>query len=150
MKKIALVVAAMSLSACGALFNGGPANVAVNSNPAGAEVWVDGTNHGVTPMMLSLSKSQNHTIILRRPGYQEATAVVNRKLSTGYLILDILGGLIPVIVDASTGSWYVLETNNVSVNLPGSTTAMTGQLTPEELGAVRLGAPVGEFIDLQQ
>lgn len=149
MKKIALVAAAMSLSACGALFNGGPANVAVNSNPAGAEVWVDGANRGITPMTLSLSKNQNHIITLRRPGYQDATAMVNRKLSTGYLILDILGGLLPVIVDAATGSWYVLDTNNVNVNLPAGTTA-SGQLTPEQLGAVRLGAPARDFITLQR
>lgn len=149
MKKIVLVVAAMSVSACGALFNGGPANVAVSSNPAGAEVWVDGTNRGVTPMTLSLAKNQNHTITLRRAGYGEATATVNRKLSTGYLILDILGGLLPVIVDAATGSWYVLDTNNVNVNLP-TTTAMSGQLTPEQLGAVRMGTSVAEFIQVQQ
>lgn len=55
-----------------------------------------------------------------------------------------------MIVDASTGSWYVLETDRMSVNQPGSTTAMTGQLTPEQVGAVRLGAPVGGFINLQQ
>lgn len=149
MKKIALVAAAMSLSACGALFNGGPANVTVNSNPAGAEVWVDGTNRGITPATLQLSKDQNHTITLRRAGYQEQTVTLNRKLSTTYLILDILGGLIPVIVDAATGSWYVLDTNEVNVNLT-SGTAMSGQLTPEQLGAVRLGASVGEFINLQQ
>jgi hypothetical protein len=150
MKKIALFAAAMSLSACGALFNGGPANVAVSSNPAGAEVWVDGTNRGITPMTLSLTKNQNHTITLRRAGYQDATATVNRKLSTGYLILDILGGLVPVIVDAATGSWYVLDTNNVNVNLTSGGTAMSGQLTPEQLGAVRLGASVSQFIDVQR
>lgn len=149
MKKIVLVAAAMSLSACGALFNGGPQNVLVSSNPAGAEVWVDGTNRGITPATLQLSKDQNHTITLRRSGYAEQTVTINRRLSTTYLILDILGGLVPVIVDAATGSWYVLETDNVNVNLAGST-AMSGQLTPEQLGAVRLGVSVGEFITVSK
>lgn len=150
MKKIALVAAAMSLSACGALFNGGPQNVMVSSNPAGAEVWVDGTNRGITPATLQLSKDQNHTVTLRRSGYQEQTVTINRRLSSTYLILDILGGLIPVIVDAATGSWYVLSTDNVNVNMDGSSTASSGQLTPEQLGAVRLGTSVGEFITLQK
>lgn len=151
MKKIGLALAALSLSslsACGALFNGGPANVTVNSNPAGAEVWVDGTNRGVTPATLQLSKGQNHTVTLRRPGYQETTVMLNRKLSTTYLILDVLGGLVPIIVDAATGSWYVLDTDDVNVTLAPNT-AMSGQLTPEQLGAVRLGASVGDFIDVQ-
>jgi hypothetical protein len=149
MKKIGLVVAAMSLSslsACGALFNGGPANVTVNSNPAGAEVWVDGTNRGVTPATLQLSKGQNHTVTLRRAGYQEQTVVINRKVSGTYVILDVLGGLLPIIIDAATGSWYVLDTDEVNVDLQ-SGTAMSGQLTPEQLGAVRLGASIGDFID---
>lgn len=151
MKKIGAVVAALSLSslsACGALFNGGPANVSVNSTPAGAEVWVDGTNRGVTPATLQLSKGQNHTVTLRRPGYQETSVVLNRKVSTTYVILDVLGGLLPIIIDAATGSWYVLDTNEVNVNLAPNT-AMSGQLTPEQLGAVRLGAPVADFIDVQ-
>ncbi len=151
MKKIGMVVAALSLSslsACGALFNGGPANVTVNSNPAGAEVWVDGTSRGVTPATLQLSKNQNHTVTLRRPGYQETTVTLNRKVSGTYVILDVLGGLIPIIVDAATGSWYVLDTKEVDVNLQQGGTAMSGQLTPEQLGAVRLGASVGDFIDL--
>jgi hypothetical protein len=150
MKKIVLVAAAMSLSACGALFNGGPANVLVSSNPAGAEVWIDGTNRGITPATLQLAKDKSHTLTLRRSGYTDQTVVINRKLSATYLILDILGGLVPVIVDAATGSWYVLDTNTVNVNMDGSSTAMSGQLTPEELGAVRLGASVGSFINLQQ
>jgi hypothetical protein len=152
MKKIGLVVAALSLSslsACGALFNGGPADVTVNSNPAGAEVWVDGTNRGVTPATLQLSKGQSHTVTLRRAGYQEKTVVIDRKLSSTYLILDILGGLLPVVIDAATGSWYVLGTDEVNVDLQ-SGTAMSGQLTPEQLGAVRMGASVGDFINLQQ
>jgi len=149
MKKIVLVAAAMSLSACGALFNGGPEDVMVSSNPAGAEVWVDGTNRGITPATLQLAKDKSHTITLRRAGYQEQTVTIDRRLSTTYLILDILGGLVPVIVDAATGSWYVLETDNVNVNLV-SNTAMSGQLTPEQLGAVRLGASVGDFITVQK
>lgn len=149
MKKIGLVVAALSLSslsACGALFNGGPANVTVNSNPPGAEVWVDGTNRGVTPATLQLSKKESHTVTLRRAGYQETTVTINRKVSGTYVILDVLGGLLPVIIDAATGSWYVLDTNEVNVTLP-SGTAMSGQLTPEQLGAVRLGASIGDFVD---
>jgi hypothetical protein len=151
MKKIGMVVAALSLSslsACGALFNGGPANVTVNSNPAGAEVWVDGTNRGVTPATLQLAKNQNHTVTLRRPGYQETTVNLTKKVSATYVILDVLGGLIPIIIDAATGSWYVLNTDEVNVDLQQSGTAMSGQLTPEQLGAVRMGVSIGQFIDL--
>lgn len=150
MKKIALVAAAMSLSACGALFNGGPEDVAVSTNPAGAEIWIDGTNRGITPATLQLAKNKDHTITLRRAGYQEQTVTISRRLSSTYLILDILGGLVPVIVDAATGSWYVLDTDTVDVTLAPAGGGMSGQLTPEQLGAVRLGASVRQFINVQR
>jgi hypothetical protein len=143
-----IVATTTGLSACGALFNGGPANVAVNSNPSGAEVWIDGTNRGVTPATLSLAKNKSHTLTFRKAGFQETTFQLNRKVSGGYVILDILGGLIPIIVDAATGSWYVLDTNTVNVNLQGSQSAQ-GQLTTEQLAAVRAGTPVSHFISLE-
>lgn len=142
---ILVSLSALTLAGCGALFNGGPANVTMQSNPAGAEVWIDGTNRGVTPVTLEMAKNRDHTVTFRRAGYQDTSVEIRRKLSGTYLVLDILGGLLPVIVDAATGSWYVLDTSNVNVNLL-SGTAMEGQLTPEQLGAVRMGVSVERFI----
>lgn len=141
-------VLALGLSACGALFNGGPANVALNSNPAGAEVWIDGANRGVTPTTLQLAKGQNHTVTFRKAGFADTTYEITREVSATYVVLDVLGGILPVIVDAATGSWYVLSTDEVHVQLAEQPVA-SGQLTPEQLGAVRLGAPVSRFVDAE-
>src|SRR5688572_33407775 len=110
MKPLFILVALLSLAGCGALFNSGPANVAMSTNPPGAEVWVNGTNRGISPLTLSLAKNQNYTVTFRRAGYEDTSVEVRRKISGGYVILDILGGVLPVIVDAATGAWYVLDT----------------------------------------
>ncbi len=153
MKRLLAPALAVSLTACGALFNGSPANVAFNSTPSGAEIWIDGTARGVTPATLPLAKNKSYAVTFRKAGFGDATATIDRKVSAGYVILDVLGGIIPIVVDAATGSWYTLSTNNVSMNLPasgavGSSSSRAGQLTPAQLEAVKNGTPVGEFVRL--
>ncbi|HEX8361481.1 MAG TPA: PEGA domain-containing protein [Longimicrobium sp.] len=146
MKRLTILIPTLALSACGALFNGGPANVAMNSNPAGAEIWIDGTNRGITPATLQLEKGKNHTVTFRKAGHADTNYEITRQVSPTYVVLDVLGGLIPIIVDAATGSWYVLSTKEVNVQLAQQPVAQ-GQLTPEQLGAVRLGTPIAKFVD---
>jgi hypothetical protein len=100
-------------SGCGALFNGGPQSVNITSEPNGAEVWVDGSRMGVTPIGLDLSKKSQHTVTFKMPGKTERTYIINRKIKSGFIILDVLGGLFPVVIDAATGSWYGLESNSL-------------------------------------
>jgi hypothetical protein len=142
-----LLAASAGLTGCGALFNSGPAHVAFQSNPAGAEVWINGTNRGVTPITLDLAKKENYTVTFRKAGFQDATVALSHKVGAGWVILDVLGGVLPVVIDAATGSWYSLTSNNVNVNLTQAT-AMHGQLTPEQLAAVRLGARIDNFVQL--
>jgi len=145
---LAAVVPTLVLSACGALFNGGPANVAFNSNPSGAQIWIDGTNRGVTPATLPLAKNKSYTVTFKKEGFPDTSYQLDRKISAGYVILDVLGGVIPIVVDAATGSWYVLSTKEVNVELGrNAATSLRGQLTPEQLGAARLGTPVSELVD---
>lgn len=135
-------------SACGALFNGGPSHVAFNSNPAGAEVWIDGSMRGATPLNLDLAKNHSYSVVMKKPGYMDATYNLERKVGTTWLILDILGGLLPVVVDAATGDWYTLSSENVLLNLPPRSGMLEGKLTPEQLAAVRFGARMDNFVHL--
>jgi len=147
MRKLIPALAAMVAAGCGAIFNSGPANIPFSTNPSGAEIWIDGVNRGTTPTTLSLAKNRNYTIVFRKAGFQDTSTEIKRKIAGGYLILDILGGILPVIVDAATGAWYVLDTNNVNVNLIAASTAQ-GQLTAEQLAAVKAGVPVATFVNI--
>lgn len=147
MSRLLVPVLCVILAGCGALFNGGPANVAFNSDPSGAQILIDGTARGTTPATLSLAKNKSYLVTFKKAGFQDASAEITRKVSGGYIVLDILGGVLPVVVDAATGSWYVLSTENVSMNLRNAT-AMQGQLTPEKLAALKYGVPMDKLVNL--
>jgi len=147
-QSLPLIGAFILTSACGALFNSGPAHVSFNSNPTGAEVWIDGTLRGSTPLNLDLPKKHSYSVVMKKPGFQDATYNLERKVGTTWIILDVLGGILPVVVDAATGDWYTLSTDNVLLNLPPRTGMLEGRLTPEQLAAVRLGTKMDNFVHL--
>jgi hypothetical protein len=97
------------------LFNDKSPNVPVASNPEGASVYVDGHYVGETPVTVELSIRREHTITFRKDGYKDKSYQVSRSAGIGWVILDILGGLVPLIVDAATGDWFMLDTDRVNV-----------------------------------
>ncbi len=132
---IALLFIVLASSGCAALFASKRAHVAMQSTPSEAEVWVDGNRMGVTPVTLELSKKKSHTVTFKRDGYQDITYAIDTKVGAGWIILDVLGGLIPVIVDASTGSWKSLNTGTVNQTLTPmsqATPTMEQKPTPTE------------------
>jgi len=146
---IAAVLAA-AVAGCGALFNSGPAKVTFTSSPEGAEVWVNGMRRGTTPTVVDLRKDQDYTVVFKKTGYADAVVTISKKVGAGYVVLDVLGGLLPVIIDAATGSWFVLSTSAVHGTLDPSTSELAGVLTPEQLEQVRRGVPASRFIELPE
>jgi len=143
--RMMIAAACVAASACGAIFNSGPARVNFTSAPDTSEVWIDGVRRGTTPVFLELEKKKDHTVTFKKAGYQDMTNPLPRSIKGVYVVFDVLGGLLPVIVDAATGAWYVLSTDHVH----GTLQRMSGQLTPEQLEQVRNGVPVSRFITLE-
>ena len=116
--RIAAILTLLLTTGCATLFNDGMKTVAMSSNPAGAEVWIDGTRRGTTPVSFDLNNHQGHTVVFRQEGHQEVTCQLTTSVGAGWVILDVLGGLIPVIVDAATGKWNSLTQGACNVVLP--------------------------------
>ena len=112
----ALIVCLLVATSCAALFNGSRGKVHVNSNPSGAEVYVDGMHHGRTPATLKLDSKKSHVVTLKSGGKEESYTLDN-KLGAGWIILDVLGGILPVVIDAATGSWYTLQPREINAQL---------------------------------
>ena len=112
-----LLVSSLLLSACATIFKGSKEAVNFTSQPQGAKVIVNGTVLGTTPVELNLKTNQSYTIEFKKDGYQTRTVVLNNSVSGGYVVLDVLGGLIPVIIDAATGNWYTLDQEHVNAVL---------------------------------
>lgn len=145
LRMIAVGVVAASLAGCGVLFNSGPAQVTFNSQPSGAEVFIDGNRYGTTPLVVDLSKDDSYAVAFRMEGYEEQVRTINNKVSGGLVVLDVLGGLVPIIIDAATGAWYVLDTDNVSMTMEEA----SGQLDAVQLEMVNRGVPASAVINIQ-
>ena len=109
-----------SLTSCAAIFKGDSRTVALNSEPMGAQVYINGVNRGSTPVRLDLVSKKNYTVEFRKDGYENQVVALDNKLGVGWIVLDVLGGLVPVIIDAATGSWYGFAQKDVNAALTPS------------------------------
>ena len=105
------------LSGCATILTGKQTPVSFSADPDGASVYVNGSLMGKTPFQLKLEKNKDYVIEFREEGYQSKTVFLNKGIGAGWIVLDVVFGLIPVIVDAATGDWNFLTTENVKVAL---------------------------------
>ncbi|HXH75807.1 MAG TPA: PEGA domain-containing protein [Bacteriovoracaceae bacterium] len=105
----------VSASGCGSLFSGTSETVNINSNPEKAKVMINGGYMGLTPLTLSLSRDKDYNILVKKEGYEEASAVLSRKFNAVALLNTI--GLLCWVVDFVTGGLWKFDRNNVGVEL---------------------------------
>lgn len=116
-KVICVILVCFYLSNCALIFRGTKSEISANSDPTRAEVWVNGIQMGETPITLKLESKKTYTFEFRKEGYKPKTVQINNHVGAGYVVLDIICGVVPVIIDAATGAWYSLEQKNVNMVL---------------------------------
>ena len=112
-----VLVSAITLTGCATLFKQKTRTVSFDSDPQGAEIFINGNRMGKTPMPLNLSNLKALTVTFKKECYEDKTYIINTKVGGGWVVLDCLGGFIPVIIDAVTENWYNLDTDEVKVML---------------------------------
>jgi hypothetical protein len=100
---------------CGLILTGTTTEVPIDSEPQKASVYVDGVHVGETPLRVALDRSVQSTIVFKREGYPDRTVQVHRSVRGGFVFLDILFFIAPVVVDAATGGWYGVSPDSVHV-----------------------------------
>lgn len=116
-RKISLV-AVLFIGGCAAMFNSKVDKVEFRSTPEGATVVLDGVPIGKTPLVANVNvREQEHKVMFALEGYLTRGAMISSGIGGGWVVLDILCGLIPVIIDAATESWYELDTTKVDITL---------------------------------
>jgi PEGA domain len=107
-------ITAIILSSCATLFNGQSVDtVSFSSDPDGARVYVNGNLSGKTPFLLSLNTKISYALEFKKDGYENKTILLNNSVGGGWIVLDILGGILPLFIDIGTGAWYGLEQDQV-------------------------------------
>ena len=114
-KYASVLLVVMLVTSCATIFKGTTDPIKFGSNPAGAEVYIDGKLMGKTPINFELTSKKTYVIDFKFEG-QTKTINLTNKIGIQWIILDVLGGLIPVVVDAVTGDWYQLKPKDVNVD----------------------------------
>lgn len=114
--RIALVLgAALGLSACASVTRGTKQTFHIQSEPSGGSVTTSSGQKCVTPCKLKLSRKTEFTADITLPGYKPGHAQVSSSVSAGgvggTMGNVLLGGIIGIAVDGSSGAMQDLSPN---------------------------------------
>ncbi len=101
-----LIAGHLNLTAC-SIFGGSAQPLMVNSDPPGAQVFINGTVAGTTPLQYQVPRRGDLAVEVRKPGYQTQSRMTGRKLSS-VGIVDVIGGalfLVPLLGLIAPGAW---------------------------------------------
>jgi hypothetical protein len=104
-------------SGCATVFKGEYRTVKIGSEPEGAMVFVNGEYQGRTPFRLELRPSRPYTVEFRKEGYRSEVRRIKNEIGVGWIILDVVLGVVPVLVDGLTGAWYDFDQKNINALL---------------------------------
>lgn len=105
--------------------------MSVQSSTPGATVsTAPGANAVNAPSILSLERKNSYVLTFAAPGYSSSTVALQNSIGVGTVIADVLlTGLVGVVVDGLTGSWYGLNPESASATL----TKNVGVIGPDEI-----------------
>jgi hypothetical protein len=101
-----LILCHLNLTAC-SIFGGSSQPLTVNSEPPGANVLINGTLAGTTPLQHQVPRRGDLTVEVQKAGYKTQSRMTGRKLSS-VGIVDVIGGaffLLPLLGLIAPGAW---------------------------------------------
>ncbi len=139
MRALACLCFVVAVSGCATIMAGGPDHIPVNSNPPGAQVFVDGVLVGQTPMVVTLDRERSHgTIQVQAPGFAPAIIQRDKEINGWFWANLCIGGLIGMVIDLVTGDVKRFDDTPIAVGMtPG------GGYPPPGGGYPPPGAPMG-------
>jgi len=102
LQKLILVSLIPFASSCAMMFNEKNVDVTINSNPPGADIFIEGVNYGQTPKTINIEPKPG-TVVLNKEGYGSANfeletwvAIRNKEGEGGRCLADALGTMLVV------------------------------------------------------
>jgi len=87
MKKIISAILLLALTSC-SFFNKKIVPLSINSNPSGADLYIDGNYYGRTPITINIEPKKDYSAILMKQGYGKSSLT----LETWHSIRENRGG----------------------------------------------------------
>ncbi len=111
------LVSTMLFTSCATIMHGSRQTIGICSNPAHARVAIDGRYIGQTPMIVKLTRKDNHFLRIELDGYMPYEAVFTRQVSGWVFGNVIFGGVIGLAVDAISGGIYKLTPDQIQAQM---------------------------------
>lgn len=116
-KVLLTAVVLTSVVSCATIMHGTRQSVGIASNPTNASVWVDRNFMGYTPMIVEMSRKDNHLVRIELDGYMPYEATFSKQLSGWVFGNIVFGGIIGLAVDAISGGLYVLTPDQIQAEM---------------------------------
>ncbi|MFB6224920.1 MAG: caspase domain-containing protein, partial [Candidatus Paceibacteria bacterium] len=118
LRRLPIIFVSLFIFGC-ATIGSGPSTLIVRSEPSGAKVVIEGEVRSKTPanILLEPHKFSGKSIYIRKNGYKEERAKLSTKISTPYVVLDIILGVFPLFIDGYTEEWRIFEKENFNFEL---------------------------------
>lgn len=113
----AVLMVPMLTSGCATLFMGTTDHMTVLTDPTGAQVTVNGEPKGLSPTSFTVPSDQTLNVHVAKEGYQPQDIENNPTSRSGYELLSLAAGLIPLVVDRADGAALGHETTTMNVHL---------------------------------
>ena len=104
-------------SSCATILQGSKQNISITSDPPTAKIYVDEEYLGTGHADAKLKRNQSHTIMSKQDDYITRYITVDNHLQAGWLIADILFGILPLGIDAGTGSFNAFDKNHYIIQM---------------------------------
>lgn len=109
-----LVMIALFASSCATIFRGTDQVINITSEPSNANVLVDGSSMGKTPLSLSLRKSKHSSVMVKKAGYNTQTRQLNKSFDP-ISLLNIFWDY--STTDFISGAAFEYQPNSLHFNL---------------------------------
>jgi hypothetical protein len=114
---LAVILVTLFIQSCGTIIHGTTQQIGISSNPSNASVTINGQQFGNTPMIIHLGRKDSHLVRIQLDGYHAYETTLTRSVSGWVWGNIVFGGLIGLVIDASTGGMYKLTPDQITAEM---------------------------------
>ncbi len=138
MKRLNLVFIALFCMAsfdCATISRGTTQGIRFNSMPSGARIIVNDEDMGSTPTTITLKRSREYRVVIKKENYEDVTLNITREFKKGAAIWGNIfsWGVIGMVVDNANGSAYQLSPEELNATLENSGMSLIDNNDPDSI-----------------
>lgn len=119
--KITILLITILLSSCATVFTGTRSKIKVQQGNVPAQVFLNGNLIGTAPCKVKVPKhllrNGKAVLTIKAEGYKDAVITLDGRVRVGWVVFDILTGVVGLAVDFATGAIYKADHKTVTYQL---------------------------------